>query len=144
MTSPLFSPRLSVRFRRLAPAVLLVTIAGAVCQAGAQAPDPARGATQGGSFDGILRALDLKPTMAPTPGFVRASRPATGSGDYIPVGRLHPERTDKVMTPAEVAATTASLDGTRVAQQRRAGVKPVAVPLKKANPVPEQPNSSLR
>jgi hypothetical protein len=130
-----------VKRRMRARAAILLALALLAARApveAQQAVDPTPGQPQGASFDGILRALDLKPKVAPAPDFVRSSRPADG-GSFIPIGRSHPERTDKVMTPAEIQATTAALDSARVAQQSRAGVKPPAVPLKNAKgptPVP--------
>ena len=93
---------------------------------------------QDGSFDGVLRALKLKSDAAPAPAFVTRSRPDAGKLDYIPVGRQHPERTDKVLSPAEVSALTADLDASREKQQRKAGLRPARVPDKptKAPAVP--------
>ena len=82
------------------------------------------------AYDTLLEKLDLKAKLAPAPDFVVKSRPAVGSTRFIPVGTPHPDRPVKVMTPAEVAATTADLDAARMGQQRRAGVKPLPVPLK--------------
>ena len=96
--------------------------------AGAQAP--ASTAPSPPTFDNLLQELDLKAKEAPTPDFVVKSRPPAGTTHFIPVGTPHPERSLKVMSPAEVAATTADLDSARTAQQRRAGLKPVPVPLK--------------
>jgi hypothetical protein len=78
----------------------------------------------------MLRSLGLKAKTAPVPDFVTKSRPDVNKLNYMPVGSKHPERPVKVMTPAEIAATTADLDASRVAQQRKAGVKPVPVPDK--------------
>ena len=82
------------------------------------------------AYETVLEKLDLKAKVAPAPDFVVKSRPAAGSTRFIPVGTPHPDRPVKVMTPAEVAATTAELDVFRMGQQRRAGVKPLPVPLK--------------
>lgn len=94
-------------------------------------PLAAQTAPQGESpYDTLLEKLDLKAKIAPAPDFVVKSRPAPGTTRFIPVGTPHPDRPVKVMTPAEVAATTADLDASRMGQQRRAGVKPLPVPLK--------------
>lgn len=95
-------------------------------------PVSAQSADGGSAFGGLMESLGLKSTTAPAPEFVRKSRPGEGSLDYMPVGAPHPANPIKVMTPAEVAAATDALDGARMTQQRRAGVKPIPVPLKKA------------
>lgn len=120
---------------------LIVALATPVAAArGQSVPDaPA----DGGSFDGILRALDLKAKPAQRPDFVERSRPADGAINYMPVGTDHPAGEVKTLTPAEVAATTADLDQARMAQQRRAGVKPLPVPLK-VKPVGKPGTSILR
>ena len=121
---------------------LLALAAATTGPAGAQASGGA-GASPGGSLDGILRALDLKAKPAAAdPDFVRDSRPATTG--YLPVGRAHPDRPVKVMTPEELAAQTESLDKARVAQQRGAGVTPPPVPLKPAKGAPPRRTSKLR
>jgi hypothetical protein len=109
----------------------------------ADAQAPASTAPSPPTFDNLLRELDLKAKQAPAPDFVVKSRPAAGSTHYIPVGTPHPERTLKVMTPAEVAATTANLDSARTAQQRRAGLKPVPVPLKTPRTAPKSVAKTL-
>ena len=81
-------------------------------------------------LDDVLHALDLKPKVAPAPDFVVRSRPDPDKLNYVPVGKWHPDRAVKVMTPAEVAAMTADLDTTRAAAQRKAGLKPAVVPDK--------------
>ncbi len=83
-----------------------------------------------GSFADTMEAVGLKAKVAPPPDFVVKSRPDPSKLNYLPVGTTHPERPIKVMTPAEIAATTADLDSTRMNQQRRAGLKPPPVPLK--------------
>ncbi len=112
-------------------AVLLLGIALAT-PAGAQTASSE--ATQSeGSFDGLLRALNLKATMTPPADFVQRTRPSDDKLEFMPVGVQHPVRPVKTMTPAEVAATTNELDAARMAQQRRVGLKPVAVPDKNAS-----------
>ena len=104
--------------------------------ASAQAGPPAENAAEGGSLDSVLRALNLKAETTHAPDFVRQSRRPEKDLHFLPVGTPHPERSDKVMTPAEIAAMTSSLDATRMADQKRAGLKPVPVPEKpkKSNP----------
>ena len=87
-----------------------------------------------GSFDDLLRGLDLKAKPTASPDFVIKTRPPEDQLHYIPVGSKHGDSPVKTMTPAEVAATTDQLDAARMAQQRRAGVKPAAIPLKAATP----------
>jgi hypothetical protein len=125
----LLRPRTLSRFDRPLRVVALGLLSAFMLPCGfalAQTPP----GTADNSFDTMLRAAGLKAKTAPMPDFVTKSRPDTGKLNYIPVGGKHPERPVKVMTPAEIAATTAELDATRVAQQRRAGVKPVPVPDK--------------
>ncbi len=105
-----------------------VLVAAALAGA-ARAQSPGNGST----FDGIMEQFGLKSRPTSAPDFVETSRPDPGSLRYIPVG---PPRSDapaaKVMTPAEVAATTAALDQARVRQQRGAGLHPASVPPKPA------------
>lgn len=82
-----------------------------------------------GPMDSLLERLQIKAPPGPDSAFVTASRPKQDPG-FIPVGRTHPARATRVMSPAEVAATEADLDGARERQQRRAGRTPPAVPLK--------------
>lgn len=96
------------------------------------------------AYDILLEKLDLKAKVAPAPDFVVRSRPAAGSTRFIPVGTQHPARPVKVMTPAEVAATTAELDASRMGQQRRAGIKPLPVPLKSPKTGPKANTNTLR
>ncbi len=118
---------------------LLLALASA---APAAAQTSGGGADASGSFDGLLRAFDLKAKPVEAPDFVRQSRPATT--DFIPVGRQHPDRPVKVMTPEEVEATTRDLDRARVAQQQRAGVKSPPVPLKPSRALSAPPKSRVR
>lgn len=83
-----------------------------------------------GPIDGLMEDLHLKAHVAPAPDFVTRSRPSAPA-DFIPVGTPHPARSTRVMTPAEVTAAEADLDTAREQQQRRAGRRPAAVPLKK-------------
>ncbi len=91
---------------------------GAAAQTATTAPD--------GSID-VLRALQLKAGPAPAPDFVVRTRPGADKLDFIPVGKHPPDRSDKILSPAEVSALTADLDATREKQQRRAGRKPAKV-----------------
>ncbi len=102
-------------------------IALAVLVAMACAPAAAQEAA--GPMDGLLERLQIKAPPTPRSDFVTASRPRQDPG-FIPVGRTHPPRATKVMSPAEVAAAEAELDTARERQQRRAGRTPPAVPLK--------------
>ncbi len=133
-------PSRAVSVFRVALTVAMVAPAASVVAQSAPVPDAPVGA---GSFDGILRALDLKAKPAPRPDFVERSRPDDDGINYMPVGAEHPARTTKTLTPAEVAAATADLDRARMAQQRRAGVKPVPVPLK-AHPARKPAGSITR
>ena len=91
---------------------------------------PALAQDASGPLDNLLERLQIKaPPSSPPADFVTASRPKEAPG-FIPVGRTHPARTTKVMSPAEVAAAEAELDAARERQQRRAGRTPAAVPLK--------------
>lgn len=59
----------------------------------------------------FLESTGLGPTVAPTPDFVRETRPA--SVDYMPVGTSDPGRATAARTPAEVKAAEAELDALR-------------------------------
>lgn len=102
-------------------------IALAALVAAACAPAAAQDAA--GPMDSLLERLQIKAPPTPQSDFVTASRPRQDPG-FIPVGRAHPVRATKVMSPAEVAAAEAELDAARERQQRRAGRTPHAVPLK--------------
>lgn len=99
----------------------------ALGMAAASAPSLAQDAA--GPIDSLLERLQIKAPPVPQSDFVTASRPRQDAG-FLPVGRTHPSRATRVMTPAEVAAAEADLDAVRERQQRRAGRTPPAVPLK--------------
>jgi hypothetical protein len=131
---------------RVAAALLLAVVAPSPLWTAARAQSAPGAATAAapapdGPFDDMMRALNLKAKIAPAPDFVVKSRRPPGKVDYLPVGTKHPDRPVKVLTPAEVAATETDLDAARVAQQRRAGIKPAPVPEKTkkaaAKPIPK-------
>jgi hypothetical protein len=129
---------------RAVPILALLALAPLPAAAQAGVPTTERGADipEGGTFDGLLRAFDLKARSSTASDFVRRSRPATT--DFIPVGRPHNERSTKVLTPDEVEAETNALDAARVTQQRRAGITPPVVPLKKPRAAAAAGKSSAR
>ena len=123
--------RPSYLFPHVAVVVRPLAVLGFLVNAAlAQSAPPPVTPPEGAGLDGLMETMGLKPRPVPAPDFVRRSRPDEGRMNYIPVGTLHPERAVKVMTPAEVAATTDMLDQARMNQQRRAGLKPAPVPMK--------------
>ena len=132
--------RASTRWRSaVIGSVFLVALPGALGSARAQ--EASGTIEQPGSFDGLLRAMDLKAAVAPAPDFVQRTRPADDKLQFMPVGTPHADHPIKTLSPAEVAATTADLDAVRMTQQRRAGLKPIPVPDKKAAPNSPKPKT---
>jgi hypothetical protein len=67
-----------------------------------------------------ILSTKLRPDPAPTPDFVKASRPGEDLG-YLPLQAPETERAAKRKTPAEVKAMEVELDAAGAANRRRAG-----------------------
>ena len=81
-------------------------------------------------------AFGAGPKTAPTPDFVRQSRPATL--DYVPIGTSAPERPTAAKTADQVKAAEAEMEATRVRNEaaaraaKQAGATPAPAPVRGA------------
>ena len=107
--------------RRSGPKILLLAALGALAGCAAGSPGgppstdcPLKSVMKLGGF-----ATD-RPKMAD---FVVKSRPAPGTGTYIPLGDPKAQPSTAVLTPAEVKAETDRLNAVRAAQKRHPGAK---------------------
>jgi hypothetical protein len=79
-------------------------------------------------------AVGAGPTTAPTPDFVKQSRPATL--DYVPVGTAAPARNTPARTADQVKATEAEMDAARARNEAagkvavQAGATPAPAPVR--------------
>ncbi len=117
--------RSELLFRRLheaskAAAILCTVFFGPL--GGALAADDAGPGTGAASlWDSVLKTLNVKTTVGPTPGFVEATHPDPSGLKFIPTGTPHPKRPSPAKTADDIDAAKAALDAAHDAQL---GLKP--------------------